>query len=272
LVVKCVETFKFSLFLIFVRISWSFEKMSSSSFTYGIVFTGDSTAFQVAKRQVAQGLQDLTHYTVTFGETSERVSQISTRGLSRLIFGTQMLTWFTSMAMTASLRQEAALLSVEQAQENYNEAVRRYGMSSRQARRAARQLERAQLYVARANQMAAFSMVSMGLQIAQMGVQIASQFKILDIFIAKLATIKALSGPLGWIALLGAGAVAAGAWAYAFGPTLLRHRVVMTGIGTYQGLRVGPINVSVAGRGDLHRAFEEAEYRATMELRRKGGR
>lgn len=227
----------------------------STSFSYGIVFTGDSTGFQQAQEQVTEGIQEITTYTITFGETQERVSQVSLRGISQMLFGMQMLTWMTSMAATASMRQEGATIAVEQAQENYNNAVARYGASSRQAQRAARSLERAQLYVSRANMMATFSMISFGMQIVQAGLYFVRYLPQLGAWVAQMWSLAAAQAALKpWLV-----------------PAMVAGVAAIGGMAAgYTISQTNNVNVNINQDTDLASAFDEAERKATYELRRTG--
>jgi len=227
----------------------------STSFSYGVVFTGDSTGYQQAQQQVVEGLQEVTQYSITFGETQERVSQVSIRGIQQMIFGTQMLIWIGGMAYTGMMRQEGAAIAVEQAQENLNHAIAQYGANSTQARRAARSLERAQLYVARANQMATFSMFSLGLQIVQAGLYFVRYLPQLTAWVSSMWSLAAAQAALKpWLV-----------------PAMVAGAAAVGGIAAgYAISQSTTVNVNINQDTDLSSAFDEAKRKATYELRRAG--
>jgi len=222
----------------------------STSFGYGIEFTGDSAGFQMAQQQVVAGMQEITQYTITFGETQERAAQISVRGLQQVLFGTQMLTWIGGMWYSNLVRQEAATIAVAQAQENYNYAVSRYGASSMQAQRAARSLERAQLFVSRANTMAVFSFASVGMQVVQLGLSLTEQLPTILTHVSAIwAAVTAHSALKG--AIVG-GVIGAG--------------LAVAGVVALQ--QMNTVNVNINQETDLDEAFDQAKRETIYELRR----
>lgn len=138
--------------------------------TLGAIWTGTSA--------IQQATTDLTTFTMTVKWVEPAAEKMATgynRGITRMIWGTQLLIMYGGFLYQNMIREELMVNTLANAQDRYNEAVREYGPNSEQAIRAARALENAQTLVARANTMATLMTVSFGFQIVATGVQIVQQ-------------------------------------------------------------------------------------------------
>ncbi len=229
--------------------------MSLGEYNYGLVFQASSVGFE----QVKADLQEGTTLTMVFGDEARKAGERAEagfmrgyRGISRMVFGFQMLSWIGSMTYSSLMRQEVAMITIEQAQESLNDAIAKYGAHSKQAQRAARSLERAQLYVSRANTMAVFSFASLGMQIGQAGIYMVQYLPQLSAWVAQMwSAVAAQAAMRPWmVPAMAAGALAVGG--------------IAAGYAIGQGTTV---NVAVnADRSNLHEAFQEAERQASDEL------
>ncbi len=221
---------------------------------YGVIFYGDVSQLQGAVGQATMSFEPMK---IKYGEVAQ-ASEISTyrqlMSLRSVIFSVQMATFYISMFASGMLRSESSTISVERAQRNYNEAIREHGRGSEEARDALDSLTQAQIYYQRATTMSSIMTISLGLQAVSMGVSFIQAIPAIKAMITTLQTYnvvaavsKALSGPYGWALLIGGVAVGVGAVA-----------------------AINNINVNVENKGNLHSAFEEAERKATYELRRGG--
>jgi hypothetical protein len=233
---------------------------SGANFSYGMVFTGETSGFKAAAQEVKGELTSLKTFTMQWGDTTEKATGVGFRGLRSMIWGTQLLMMYGGFLYQNMIREELATMSLETAQQNYNEAVREYGVNSEQAINAAKMIERQQLLVARANQMAMLMTVSFGLQIAATTAEFLRQLPVLTLTISKywaLASAKVAAS--GWMAPVMAAAIGIGVGAIA-GYSINQAR--QTNV---------TVNIDNQGNQDLHKAMAEAERKATYELRRGGG-
>lgn len=199
-------------------------------------------------------LAELGEYTITWGKAAEEAAGMSARAFRNMLFGTQMALFYGSMLYTASMRQQTAALSLEEAQDRLNRAIRDYGVNSEQATSAARSLERQQLLVQRANILTTISTIGMGLQLVNVGVQIYSQLPILTQYVTTLWSMVAAQAALHpWMipAIVGA-------------------------VGVVGGLAGGfaissQFNMKGMTENDLNEALAEHDRRARYEFRRAVG-
>lgn len=119
--------------------------------------------------------------TMGIGEATQRTSSIMSRSWRNSIFTMQMGLFYFSMLESATYRQEAATIAIENAQDAYNQAVARYGAQSSQAVRAERTLERSRRYITTANRRAAISYIGLGLQTVNVSAELLKQAGITNI-------------------------------------------------------------------------------------------
>jgi len=188
--------------------------------TYQITFVATDQATPVAQ-QISQQIGQIEEYSMEAQWSISKLGTISTRTFRSILFSAQMGLFYFSMFKSASYRNEAALLSLESAQERYTEAIRKYGSNSQEAVTAARQLQRAQLYYQRTVQQSNLMTLAMSLQMVSFGATLVQTIPQITKFIATLKTLnvtlavtKALSSPWGWVGLGIAVAGIAGAYAY----------------------------------------------------------
>jgi len=205
-------------------------------------------------------VQTLSYGFEQVGQKAEQMGFRSMRAFQGVIFGLQMSTFYASMFMSALMKDDNALLSLEGSTERYNKALREYGRNSEEARNAARSLEMAQNNLNRAQTMSTVLTGSIILQ----GVSLATSFIALAKSITTANTALQIHNFLKTysLALTGVGIVAVGA--------------AIAAAGAYGAMSANQpqininSNVSLMGEKDLDTALDRQNRNIRDEARRLG--